>query len=159
MWLTDCLSPRVQNPPSRLPGRQGLPSTNVAELVKRYPEGKIDNAEVISTPHVEQSAPLETPSNKGLENAGKAISLSEFEQSYAANLAPKYLTHAARPTQPLVFLAWSRLPLLNLQRRPVMHPLKNGHVPLGHLQKAFRQKNLVKERRHYQEWHLVKSRF
>ncbi|KAI0931455.1 hypothetical protein AcV7_001170 [Taiwanofungus camphoratus] len=95
---------------SRLPRRSSnYPS--VAELVKKYqdflpPQGveELTKTAFPPAPPVSESE-QETPSYPRLRVRSKGkrqfvnrkSSMSDFEQSYAANIAPKYLTHARRP--------------------------------------------------------------
>ncbi|THH02350.1 hypothetical protein EW026_g502 [Hermanssonia centrifuga] len=95
---------------SRLPRRAAHPPS-VAELVKRYQEylpplGVEELAKTAMSPAVpvsegEQDAaaipyPRTRMRSKTRQLLSKRPSMSDFEQSYAANIAPKYLTHARR---------------------------------------------------------------
>lgn len=121
---------------SRLP-RRTMHRPSVAELVKRYqeylpPQGVEELAKTALPPNslVSESEQETMPvpylrtrirarsktRNQGLS---KRSSISDFEQSYAANIAPKYLTHTRRP---LGQTKNSRIPV------PVV-PVPESHQP------------------------------
>ncbi|KAJ7201260.1 hypothetical protein GGX14DRAFT_656010 [Mycena pura] len=98
-----------QQQPSRLPRRSNN-LLNVAELVKKYqdflpPQGVHDLAKtafppriVVSESEQEYNAPVRLgPRSKSRHRMpARKQSISDFEQGYAANIAPKYLTHSRR---------------------------------------------------------------
>ena len=70
----------------------------MAELVQRYQEGPLDakkSSSLASDGRQEPSAPRPRR-NRSKKSSDKRPLLSDFEQSYAANIAPKYLTHVSR---------------------------------------------------------------
>ncbi|KAJ7805196.1 hypothetical protein B0H14DRAFT_2881313 [Mycena olivaceomarginata] len=94
---------------SRLPRRSNN-QLNVAELVKKYqdflpPQGVHDLAKTAFPPRIvvseseQEYAPIRLgPRSKSRHRApARKQSTSDFEQGYAANIAPKYLTHTRRP--------------------------------------------------------------
>ncbi|KAJ7070594.1 hypothetical protein C8F01DRAFT_1106988, partial [Mycena amicta] len=98
-------------PPSRLPRRStGTNQLNVAELVKKYqdflpPQGVHDLAKTAFPPRLvvsESEQEYITPIRLGPRSKSRhriptrKQSTSDFEQGYAANIAPKYLTHSRR---------------------------------------------------------------
>ncbi|KAJ7361225.1 hypothetical protein DFH08DRAFT_368712 [Mycena albidolilacea] len=100
--------PRPQHT-SRLPRRSNN-QLNVAELVKKYqdflpPQGVHDLAKTAFPPRIvvseseQEYAPIRLgPRSKSRHRApARKQSTSDFEQGYAANIAPKYLTHTRRP--------------------------------------------------------------
>ncbi|KIJ28157.1 hypothetical protein M422DRAFT_215436 [Sphaerobolus stellatus SS14] len=104
------LSPIIASPlPSKLPLRQGT-RVSVAELVKRYQESKVDGIDTAAGPLSNHSDDASVAPRirrtRGRKAPSKQPMLSDFEQSYAANIAPKYLTHAARRQGP----STSRIP-------------------------------------------------
>ncbi|KAJ7269256.1 hypothetical protein B0H12DRAFT_1094894 [Mycena haematopus] len=99
--------PRQQHT-SRLPRRSNN-QLNVAELVKKYqdflpPQGIQDLAKTAFPPRIvvseseQEYAPIRLgPRSKSRHRApARKQSTSDFEQGYAANIAPKYLTHSRR---------------------------------------------------------------
>ncbi|KAI9511722.1 hypothetical protein F5148DRAFT_1168306 [Russula earlei] len=98
-------------PGSRLPRRQ-VKRPSVAELVKKYsaflpPQGVEELAKTALPPHFdtadsEQESATRRPKpqagrNKLKRSLTRKPSTSDFESSYAANVAPRYLTHSRRP--------------------------------------------------------------
>lgn len=97
---------------SKLP-RRAAHHTSVAELVKRYqeylpPQGVEELAKTALSPaplisENEQDAPRGLPQRSRMKTKARQSfivrksSMSDFEHSYAANIAPKYLTHARKP--------------------------------------------------------------
>ncbi|KAF7307270.1 1-phosphatidylinositol-3-phosphate 5-kinase [Mycena indigotica] len=95
--------------PSRLP-RRASTQLNVAELVRKYqdflpPQGVHDLAKtafppriVVSESEQEYNSPIRLgPRAKSRHRVpARKQSTSDFEQGYAANIAPKYLTHSRR---------------------------------------------------------------
>ncbi|KAJ7103100.1 hypothetical protein B0H15DRAFT_810942 [Mycena belliarum] len=103
---------------SRLPRRSNN-NLNVAELVKKYqdflpPQGVHELTKTAFAPRVvvseseQEYAPIRlAPRSKSRHRMPvKKQSTSDFEQGYAANIAPKYLTHSRRIPQ----AAGSRIP-------------------------------------------------
>ncbi|KAH9178847.1 hypothetical protein EDB89DRAFT_1901620 [Lactarius sanguifluus] len=100
-------------PNSRLPRRQ-IRRPSVAELVKKYSEflpsqGVEELARTALSPHLdtaeseqESAAPWPKP-QAGRSRLRRPLerrpSASDFESSYAANVAPRYLMHSRRPTR------------------------------------------------------------
>ncbi|KAJ3558998.1 hypothetical protein NM688_g604 [Phlebia brevispora] len=98
---------------SRLP-RRAAHRPSVAELVKRYqeylppqgveelaktalpPNALVSESEQESTPVPYTRSRVRTRSKTRAQGLSKKSSMSDFEQSYAANIAPKYLTHTRR---------------------------------------------------------------
>ncbi|KAJ7086595.1 hypothetical protein C8R43DRAFT_311055 [Mycena crocata] len=108
-----------QHRTSRLPRRSNN-QLNVAELVRKYqdflpPQGVHDLAKTAFPPRivVSESEQEYTPIRYGPRSKSKhriparKQSTSDFEQGYAANIAPKYLTHSRRT---LPQAAGSRIP-------------------------------------------------
>jgi 1-phosphatidylinositol-3-phosphate 5-kinase len=106
-------SSRRGPPPSRLPRRVNQYGS-VAELVKRYqdylpPQGVQELTRTALAPHyppseseqeyVPKPGPRSILRNRGrvMSTLAKKPSTSDFEHSYAANVAPRYLTQRARP--------------------------------------------------------------
>ncbi|KAF7303001.1 1-phosphatidylinositol-3-phosphate 5-kinase [Mycena kentingensis (nom. inval.)] len=98
--------------PSRLPRRANTSGQlNVAELVKKYQDflpaqGVQDLAKTAFPPRIvvsESEQEYITPIRLGPRSKSRHRALvrkqstSDFEQGYAANIAPKYLTHSRRP--------------------------------------------------------------
>ncbi|KAJ7733569.1 hypothetical protein DFH07DRAFT_134079 [Mycena maculata] len=94
---------------SRLPRRSNN-QLNVSELVKKYqdflpPQGVHDLAKTAFPPRIivseseQEYAPVRhAPRSKSKHRMPvRKQSTSDFEQGYAANIAPKYLTHTRRP--------------------------------------------------------------
>ncbi|KAJ7292858.1 hypothetical protein C8J57DRAFT_1267311 [Mycena rebaudengoi] len=94
---------------SKLPRRSNN-QLNVAELVKKYqdflpPQGVHDLTKtafapklVVSESEQEYTPIRHAPRSKSRHRAPvRQQSTSDFEQSYAANIAPRYLTHSRRP--------------------------------------------------------------
>ncbi|OCH90065.1 hypothetical protein OBBRIDRAFT_731550 [Obba rivulosa] len=95
---------------SRLPRRQ-IPSPSVADLVKKYqdflpPQGVEELTKTALHPAVpvsESDQESMAPSRHRIRGKGRnnlmsrKASVSDFEQGYAANIAPKYLTNSKRP--------------------------------------------------------------
>ncbi|KAJ6623112.1 hypothetical protein B0H10DRAFT_1873551 [Mycena sp. CBHHK59/15] len=94
---------------SKLPRRSNN-QLNVAELVKKYqdflpPQGVHDLAKTAFPPRivVSESEQEYAPVRHGLRSKSRhraparKQSISDFEQGYAANIAPRYLTHSRRP--------------------------------------------------------------
>lgn len=96
---------------SKLP-RRTAKHPSVAELVKRYqeylpPQGVEELARTALAPNVaisesEQEFPRGISArsrvrSKSRQFLARKSSMSDFEHSYAANIAPKYLTHARKP--------------------------------------------------------------
>ncbi|KAF9029974.1 hypothetical protein BDZ89DRAFT_1101417 [Hymenopellis radicata] len=87
---------------SRLP-RRAEPHPTVAELVRKYqdflpPQGVQDLAKTAFAPRIivsesDQEYPAPISRHRPL---AKKPSTSDFEQGYAANIAPRYLTHSRR---------------------------------------------------------------
>lgn len=109
---------------SRLPRRAGAHhQPSVADLVKRYqdflpPQGVQDLAKTAFAPRPpvsesEQEYPSPIPRRQHARSKSrhrlpsKQPSVSDFEQSYAANIAPRYLTHSRRT---LAAQSGSRIP-------------------------------------------------
>ncbi|KAH9065873.1 hypothetical protein EDB87DRAFT_1776509 [Lactarius vividus] len=100
-------------PNSRLPRRQ-IRRPSVAELVKKYSEflpsqGVEELARTALSPHLdtaeseqESATPWPKPQT-GRSRLRRPVerrpSASDFESSYAANVAPRYLMHSRRPTR------------------------------------------------------------
>lgn len=97
-------------PSSRLPRRQ-VKHPSVAELVKKYseylpPQGVEELAKTALSPHLdtaesEQESATRRPKppsgrNRLKRSLARKPSTSDFESSYAANVAPRYLTHSRR---------------------------------------------------------------
>jgi 1-phosphatidylinositol-3-phosphate 5-kinase len=95
---------------SRLPRRQ-VKRPTVAELVKKYseflpPQGVEELAKTALSPHLdtaesEQESATHWPKppagrSKLKRSLARRPSTSDFESSYAANVAPRYLTHSRR---------------------------------------------------------------
>ena len=100
-------------PNSRLPRRQ-IKRPSVAELVKKYSEflpsqGVEELAKTALSPHLdtaeseqESATPWPKPQagrNRLRRPLERRPSASDFESSYAANVAPRYLMHSRRPTR------------------------------------------------------------
>jgi 1-phosphatidylinositol-3-phosphate 5-kinase len=100
-------------PNSRLPRRQ-IKHPSVAELVKKYSEflpsqGVEELAKTALSPHLdtadseqESATPWPKPQagrNRLRRPLERRPSASDFESSYAANVAPRYLMHSRRPTR------------------------------------------------------------
>jgi len=96
---------------SRLPRRQ-VKRPSVAELVKKYseflpPQGVEELAKTALSPHLDTAeSEQESATRWPKPQAGRSRlkrsmprrqSTSDFESSYAANVAPRYLTHSRRP--------------------------------------------------------------
>ncbi|KAG6842385.1 hypothetical protein C0991_007515 [Blastosporella zonata] len=95
---------------SRLP-RRAVHHPSVAELVRKYqdflppqgvhdltktalaPRAPFSESEQEYTPPVPRRLP---PRNKSRHRIPRKASISDFEQGYAANIAPRYLTHSRR---------------------------------------------------------------
>ena len=104
----DQLPHQVSKLPRRAPGH-----TTVAELVKRYqeylpPQGVEELAKTALSPtslvsENEQDVQKELPPRSRIKTKARQpfivrkSSMSDFEHSYAANIAPKYLTHTRKP--------------------------------------------------------------
>ncbi|KAJ7508636.1 hypothetical protein B0H11DRAFT_2153074 [Mycena galericulata] len=112
-------SPLIRPRISRLPRRSNN-QLNVAELVKKYqdflpPQGVHDLAKTAFPPRivVSESEQEYAPIRRGPRSKSRhrmptrKQSTSDFEQGYAANIAPKYLTHTRRS---LPQAAGSRIP-------------------------------------------------
>jgi 1-phosphatidylinositol-3-phosphate 5-kinase len=97
-------------PSSKLPRRQ-VRHPSVAELVKKYseylpPQGVEELAKTALSPHLdtaesEQESATRWPKppsgrNRLKRSLARRPSTSDFESSYAANVAPRYLTHSRR---------------------------------------------------------------
>ncbi|THH30631.1 hypothetical protein EUX98_g3545 [Antrodiella citrinella] len=118
--LTITNGERETRPASRLP-RRSIHYPSVAELVKRYqdflpPQGVEELTRTAFPPGMPVSESdveggISSPTRPRFRNkqshrlVSKKASVSDFEQSYAANIAPRYLTHSKRPGQ-----AMSRIP-------------------------------------------------
>ncbi|KAJ7492182.1 hypothetical protein FB451DRAFT_1217284 [Mycena latifolia] len=116
---TEAPSQSRQQRASRLPRRSNN-QLNVAELVRKYqdflpPQGVHDLTKtafppriVVSESEQEYTSPIRlAPRSKSRHRMPvRKQSTSDFEQGYAANIAPKYLTHSRRPPQ----AAGSRIP-------------------------------------------------
>ena len=103
---------QVLQPISRLPRRASI-QPSVAELIKKYseylpPQGVEELARTAFPPAVTEPEPESeqesaADTRKKVRHGGRRrfmhrrSSASDFEQSYAANIAPKYLTHSRRP--------------------------------------------------------------
>jgi 1-phosphatidylinositol-3-phosphate 5-kinase len=100
-------------PISKLPRRQ-VKRPSVAELVKKYseylpPQGVEELAKTALSPHLdtaesEQESATRWPKpqsgrNRLKRSLARRPSTSDFESSYAANVAPRYLTHSRRHTR------------------------------------------------------------
>lgn len=100
-------------PGSRLPRRQ-VKRPSVAELVKKYseflpPQGVEELAKTALSPQLdtaesEQESATRWPKpqpgrNRLKRSLARRPSTSDFESSYAANVAPRYLTHSRRHTR------------------------------------------------------------
>ena len=100
-------------PSSKLPRRQ-IKRPSVAELVKKYseylpPQGVEELAKTALSPHLdtaesEQEFATRWPKppsgrNRLKRSLARRPSTSDFESSYAANVAPRYLTHSRRHTR------------------------------------------------------------
>ncbi|KAF8584674.1 hypothetical protein K439DRAFT_1566358 [Ramaria rubella] len=85
--------------PSKLPRRPGA-RVSVAELVKRYQEGPPSHHKTLSGSGQEDISSPRVRRTRSRKPPGKQPLLSDFEQSYAANIAPKYLTHINRRQAP-----------------------------------------------------------
>lgn len=100
-------------PNSRLPRRQ-IKHPSVAELVKKYSDflpsqGVEELAKTALSPHLdtaesEQDSATPWPKPQAGRNRlrrplERRPSASDFESSYAANVAPRYLMHSRRPTR------------------------------------------------------------
>ncbi|KAF7302586.1 1-phosphatidylinositol-3-phosphate 5-kinase [Mycena chlorophos] len=100
--------------PSRLPRRTNN-QLNVAELVKKYqdflpPQGVHDLAKTAFPPRIVVSESEQEYNNSPIRLGPRSKSrhrplarkqsTSDFEQGYAANIAPKYLTHSRRAALP-----------------------------------------------------------
>jgi 1-phosphatidylinositol-3-phosphate 5-kinase len=98
---------------SRLPRRQ-IRHPSVAELVKKYseflpPQGLEELAKTALSPQLdtaeseqESATPWPKPHagrNRFKRSMARRPSASDFESSYAANVAPRYLTHSRRQTR------------------------------------------------------------
>jgi 1-phosphatidylinositol-3-phosphate 5-kinase len=109
-------------PGSRLPRHQ-VKRPTVAELVKKYseflpPQGVEELAKTALSPHLdtaesEQESATRWPKppagrSKLKRSLARKPSTSDFESSYAANVAPRYLTHSRR--QARQFSLSSRIP-------------------------------------------------
>ncbi|EMD32532.1 hypothetical protein CERSUDRAFT_118584 [Gelatoporia subvermispora B] len=95
---------------SRLPRRQ-MPYPSVADLVKKYqdflpPQGVEELSKTALHPALpvsesdQESCAPPRPRVRGKTRhhlMSRKASVSDFEQGYAANIAPKYLTHSKRP--------------------------------------------------------------
>ena len=75
-----------------------LPPQGVEELAKTAlpPNSFISESEQESTPVPYTRTRIRTRSKPRTQGLSKRSSISDFEQSYAANIAPKYLTHTRR---------------------------------------------------------------
>lgn len=107
---------------SRLP-RRTTQNMSVAELVKKYQDflpaqGVHDLAQTAFAPksvmsESEQEYPSQVTSRPGIRSKGRhrlpvrKASTSDFEQGYAANVAPRYLPH---PRKPIPASSTSRIP-------------------------------------------------
>ncbi|KAF8517300.1 hypothetical protein BU17DRAFT_50059 [Hysterangium stoloniferum] len=86
--------------PSKLPRRAGT-QISVAELVKKYdPAMEAPESSPSMTGKARDTNVPRIRKTKSKKTSGKQPLYSDFEQSYAANIAPKYLTHSARRQPP-----------------------------------------------------------
>ena len=69
---------------------------SVAELVQRYQEGPLDTVKPSSPVPERRVGATRIRRTRSKKTSGKQPLLSDFEQSYAANVAPKYLTQVSR---------------------------------------------------------------
>ena len=111
---TDQNIPPGAVPNSKLPRRQ-LKRPSVAELVKKYSEflpsqGVEELAKTALSPHLDtaeseqdSATPWPKPHHTGKNRLRRPLerrpSASDFESSYAANVAPRYLMHSRRATR------------------------------------------------------------
>lgn len=87
----------THTPPSKLPRRPGM-RISVAELVQRYQEGPpgVIKPSSPASEHRQGAGATRIRRTRSKKMGGRQPLLSDFEQSYAANVAPKYLTQVSR---------------------------------------------------------------